>query len=66
VAPEHNASLRVYALWPGQEPEVMAPPRAVQGVLLSNIARRDSVSAAADPADPWLELEVTESGAHLA
>ena len=37
-----------------------APPQ--QGVLLSNIARRDTRTAAANPTDPWLELEVAEQG----
>lgn len=31
-------------------------------MLLSNIARRDTRTAAANPSDPWLELEVAEQG----
>ena len=33
----------------------------VQGVLVSNIARRDTRTSAASPLDPWLELEVADN-----
>ena len=40
---------------------ITAPPKAVKEVVLSNVARRDTRTAAADPAQPWLELDVTEA-----
>ena len=40
---------------------ITAPPKAVKEVVLSNVARRDTRTAAADPAQPWLELDVAEA-----
>lgn len=41
--------------------DITAPPKSVKEAVLTNIARRDTPIAAADPTKPWMELDVIEA-----